>query len=378
MTTTPYVSVVVPVKNGGDILPRTLQAICDSELPRESWELIVVDDGSTDNTTIVAGAFADLVIRIGGRSHGPAYARNRGVERARGEVIAFFDADVLVRPDALGRIAAVFANQPDVAAIFGAYDDAPAAPGFVSQYRNLLHHYTHGQNPGDAHTFWGACGAVRRRVFLDAGMFDEWRFSRPQVEDIELGLRIRGAGHRIVLHPEIQVKHLKCWTLWGMIKTDFKDRGVPWTRLLVEAGDLLSVKEERTRVLNLNVRERMNTMLVWLAIALVLIGPSLARPVFLVAAAVAVGPVLWANRALYSWFERHRGFVFALGVLPLHLLYYVIAGVSVIWGSAVNAIIGEPRPDPAIEAFSEIGLKTWPPVPLNPKRPANQVVIPNE
>lgn len=378
MTTTPYLSVIVPVKNGGDMIRRTLQAICDNELPRESWELIVVDDGSTDNTSVVAGAWADLVIRIGGRSHGPGYARNRGVERARGEIIAFFDADVLVQPDALARIARVFVTQPDVAAIFGAYDDTPAAPGFVSQYRNLLHHYTHEQNPGDAHTFWGACGAVRRRVFVEAGMFDEWRFSRPQVEDIELGLRIRDLGQRIVLHPEIQVKHLKTWTLWGMIKTDFTDRGVPWTRLLVERGDLMSVREERTRVLNLNVRERVNTVLVWLAIVFVVAAAWFGRPVILGVAAASVVPVLWTNRALYAWFEQRRGFRFAIGVLPLHLAYYVINGISVIWGSLVNAIVGEPRPDPAVEAFSEMGVQTWPPVPLNPKRPATPVVIPTE
>lgn len=378
MTKSPYVSVVVPVKNGSDILPKTLQAICNSELPRDAWELIVVDDGSSDNSSLVAAAYADLVIRIGGRSHGPAYARNRGVERARGEVICFFDADVLVRPDTLGRIVQVFAREPDVSALFGAYDDSPAAPGFVSQYRNLLHHFTHGQNPGDAHTFWGACGAVRRKTFLAAGTFDEWRFARPQVEDIELGLRIRALGERIVLRPEIEVKHLKAWTLWNMIRTDFKDRGVPWTRLLVEHGDLLSVKEERTRVLNLNIRERINTVLMWLAMAVAVAALVLHRPLVLLAAAAVVVPVLWVNRTLYSWFERQRGFVFAFGVMPLHLMYYVINGVSVIWGSSVNMLVGEPRPDPAIEAFSEIGLQTWPPVPLNPNRPSAPVVIPTE
>ena len=378
MTKSPYVSVVVPVKNGGDILPKTLRAICESDLTRDAWELIVVDDGSTDNSSLVAAEYADLVIRIGGRSHGPAYARNRGVERARGEVICFFDADVLVHPDTLGRIVQVFAREPGVSALFGAYDDAPAAPGFVSQYRNLLHHFTHGQNPGDAHTFWGACGAVRRTTFMAAGMFDEWRFSRPQVEDIELGLRIRALGERIVLRPEIEVKHLKAWTLWNTIRTDFKDRGVPWTRLLMEHGDLLSVKEERTRVLNLNVRERINTVLVWLAMGLAGLALLLGKPLLLLAAAVMVAPVLWVNRALYSWFERQRGFAFAFRVLPLHLVYYVINGISVIWGALVNITVGEPRPDPAIEAFSEIGVQTWPPVPLNPKRPAAPVVIPTE
>jgi glycosyltransferase involved in cell wall biosynthesis len=378
MTKIPYASVIVPVKNGGAVLRRALAAICASDLPREAWELIVVDDGSSDQSAIVAGEYADLVIRLGRRSHGPAYARNRGVDRARGQVVAFFDADVLVQPDTLPRMLRVLATNPDVAALFGAYDDSPGAPGLVSQYRNLLHHYTHTQNPGDAHTFWGACGAVRRDVFLAAGAFDEWRYSRPQIEDIDLGLRIRAGGHRIVLRPEIQVKHLKVWTLRNMMRTDFTDRGVPWTRLLVEQGELVSVKEERARVLNLSVRERANTIIMWTALAAFAAMAVWRRPVFLVAALVALAWVLVDNRALYAWFWKSRGVLFSIAILPLHLAYYVIAGVSVLWGWTVNHVVGEPRPDPSIEAFSELGVETWPPVPVNRNRTPLSVSIPPE
>ena len=76
--------------------------------------------------------------------------------------MVFFDADVLVRPDTLTRYAVLFANEPTVAAAFGAYDDRPTEPGAVSQYRNLLHHFTHLSNAGEAYTFWAGCGAVRR------------------------------------------------------------------------------------------------------------------------------------------------------------------------------------------------------------------------
>src|SRR5439155_21804409 len=197
MTNRPYLSVVVPVKNGAAVLPRTLQAVADSELPRESWELIIVDDASTDDTVVIASTYADLVIRLTGQSHGPAYARNRGVERARGQCVVFFDADVVPHADTLSRIALIFANNPDIAAVFGTYDATPAAPGLVTQYRNLLHHFTHTNNAGEAHTFWAGCGAIRRHVFIEAGMYDEWRFPRPQVEDIELGHRICALGYRI-------------------------------------------------------------------------------------------------------------------------------------------------------------------------------------
>jgi len=177
----PYLSIIVPVKNGVSVLPTMLGNLVRSGLPRESWELIVVDDGSTDDSVAIASEYADLVIRLPGRSRGPGYARNRGVERARGECVVFLDADVVVRPDTLSRIAATMSSRPDVDAVFGAYCDEPAAAGVVSQYRNLLHHYTHDQEPGDAQTFWAGCGCVRRSVFMAVGMYDEWRFSRQQI-----------------------------------------------------------------------------------------------------------------------------------------------------------------------------------------------------
>jgi len=199
----PLLSVVVPAHNGTKVLPLSLPALAASDLPRACWELIVVDDASGDATAEMAASYADLVVRLAGAPHGPAYARNRGVEVARGDVVAFIDADVVVHPDTLRRIAWQFANDPELGAVFGSYDDRPPSPGLVSQYRNLLHHYHHQENPGEAETFWAGCGAVRTSVFREAGMFDEWHYRRPSIEDIELGHRIRRLDRRILLRPEI-------------------------------------------------------------------------------------------------------------------------------------------------------------------------------
>ena len=121
-----------------------------------------MDDASTDATALIAAEFADAVVRLPDRPRGPAYARNRGVEVARGDIVVFVDADVCVHTDTLRRFTAVFANEPDVSAVFGAYDTQPEAPQLVSQYRNLLHHFVHSQSAGEAETFWAGCGAIRR------------------------------------------------------------------------------------------------------------------------------------------------------------------------------------------------------------------------
>ena len=355
----PYLSVVVPAHQGERVLPHSLAALRASTLPREAWELIVVDDGSVDSTDCVAAEHADTVVRLPGLPHGPAYARNRGFELARGEVIVFVDADVCVHPDTLARFASIFAAQPDVGAVFGSYDADPPAKGFVSQYRNLLHHYHHQINAGDAQTFWAGCGAIRAEVFAAAGMYDEWHFPRPQIEDIELGNRIHELGHRILLRPEIQCVHLKRWTLRGMLVTDLSDRGVPWARLLVAQGSTLKSKS-----LNLKTREKICTALVWCMLLFVAANAWFVQLDLLLAALLCLSPVLFLNRRLYAFFERARGFRFALGVVPLHVLYYCLNGVAAAYGWFLHELVGGPVPDPTVEAFAEVGLKTWPPVPV--------------
>ncbi len=359
MTALPFrLSVIVPVHQGAVVLPKSLGALVESDLPRDEWELIVVDDASTDGTAAVAARYADTVVTLGRKPQGPSYARNRGVEAARGDVVVFIDADVCVHRETLRRFASVFAENPGFSAVFGSYDAAPPAPGLVSQYRNLLHHWVHQQNGGEAETFWAGCGAIRRNVFFEAGMYDEWHFSRPQIEDIELGHRLKELGHRITLAPEIQATHLKHWTLRNMLTTDLRDRGVPWTRLLIQRGIV-----SKSQSLNLRLIERVNTVLVWTAalFAIVALGFRDARWLLL---SVACGlPVLWFNRHLYAFFRRERGLWFAVRAIPLHLIYYFLNGIAVGWGWLVHHAVGEPQPAVAVEAFSEVGLQSWPPVP---------------
>ena len=354
----PSLSVIVPTHQGQDVLPRSLAALAASTLPRDAWELIVVDDASIDDSALVAAEFADTVVRLPGKARGPAYARNRGSELARGEVIVFVDADVCVHPDALARFAKVFATEPDVGAVFGSYDCDPPAQGFISQYRNLLHHYHHQRNRGEAETFWAGCGAVRAEVFAAAEMYDEWHFSRPQIEDIELGNRIHALGQRILLLPEIQCQHLKRWTLRGMLVTDLKDRGVPWARLLVAQGTPL-----QARLLNITTQEKICTALVCVMVILTAVAVVAQRIDVLHAALGCMIPVLVLNRRFYAFFERARGFWFAVRVVPMHMLYYCLNGIAAASGWFMQQLVGGPAPDPTIEACAEIGMKTWPPIP---------------
>ena len=360
--TAPSLSVIVPVYNGAGVLPACLAALMASGYRRDAWELIVVDDGSTDDSAAIAAGYADVVVRLPDRPRGPAYARNRGSEISAGEVLLFVDADVCVHPDVLERMAGLFAADPALSAAFGSYDANPAASGAVSQFRNLLHHHVHQMNPGEAETFWSGCGAVRHSALDDVQMFDEWHYSRPEIEDIDFGRRLRSRGHRIVLRPEIQCTHLRRWSLRGMLKVDFGCRGVPWMRILLQERILAEF-----HTLNTSYRERLCVMLALLAPITALAAVGL-RSAALGWSTVAMVTLLFAlNARFYAFLFRHRGIGLMLAAFPLHWLYYVTAGIAAIFGLIVHVMVGEPSAAPEVEAQEAIGFVTWPPCPHRPE-----------
>ena len=316
----PDISVIVPVHNAAHFLPATLGALRVSDLPRSRWELIVVDDSSTDRSVEVAAACADRIVGLTGGPRGRAFARNRGAEVARGGILAFVDGDVAVHTDALRRLMAIFAREPEISAVFGAYDLEPADPNLISQYRNLLHRYVHERDAGDASTFWTGCGALRAEVFFDCGGFDE---TLTTLEDIDLGYRLSACGHRIVLRPEIQGQHMKRWTLGSMIATDVWERGVPWLRMLMQR------RPGQAATLNIRMSERICTGVVGTGCVALILGLLSGAGAWLAAGAGLMGVALGINAPLFAWFARHRGWGFAIRTTPLRVLYYMLNGLSV-------------------------------------------------
>jgi len=247
----PCVSVVIPVFNGGTDLEKCLAAISASSYSVS--ECIVVDDASTDDMVIPAAErHGARVIRLD-QQCGPAMARNKGAEQASGEILFFTDADVLLHPDALGLAVHEFQAIPEISAVFGSYDDQPTEASFISQYRNLLHHWVHQTSAEEASTFWTGCGAIRRNVFMEMQGFSQ-DYARPSIEDIELGTRLRKSGHRIRLLKNMHGTHMKRWTFWNMVKTDIFHRGIPWMQLVLR-------NRQMTNDLNLDYKSRLATVL---------------------------------------------------------------------------------------------------------------------
>jgi glycosyltransferase involved in cell wall biosynthesis len=311
------ISIIVPVYNGGKNWTRVLDAL--AALNPAPDEILIVDDGSDDDSPQRARARGLSVLQTLTPRSGPAVARNLGARHARGDILFFLDADVLVAPDAIARVLVALADE-NVSAVFGSYDDAPDDATLISQYKNLQHHYVHQHSARDATTFWAGCGAIRRDVFLQLDGFAE-TYARPSIEDIELGYRLTNAGKKILLAPDLQVKHLKRWTLRSWLASDIRDRALPWSELLARQNKV-------ARDLNLNAASRWSALLCWFGVFC--FGAAFFFPALWFVVAGVIVALVALNFEFYRFLYEKRGAWFALRALPLHWLYFLYS--SAIFG----------------------------------------------
>ena len=309
----PDISIVVPVHNGAATLRSALEALQSAPGPRR--ELIVVDDGSTDSSAAIAELMGLRVVKHAQR-RGCGEARNTGVKHTTAQILVFVDSDVAIAPDALERIVSFLAENPNYAAVFGSYDSKPGDPGFVSQYRNLLHRFIHQNGKRDAETFWTGLGAVRRAAFQTVGGF---RKNCTPIPDVLLGLDLSDAAFRIRNDPDLVGKHLKPWSMRTMVTTDVFLRAVPWTLIILARGQF-------TNDLNTSLRYRIGVVATNVAVASLLM--AFFTPPFFAIAALALFTTLFANGQLLGHFWKERGPLFALRVVPMHIVHQLCSSVG--------------------------------------------------
>ena len=316
--------VVVPAYNAAWCIDACLQGLREAgfDLARE---VTVVDDGSSDNTVQIVQEAGALLLSHE-ISRGASTARETGAKAQTAGIYIFIDADVIVGPSTKTQIVGAF-HSPEIAAVFGAYDDQPSAPGWVSQYRNLLHRYVHLTGAGISKTFWTGLGAVRRSVYEEVGGFNP---EQRMMEDVELGLRISGAGHKILLAPEINGTHLKQWGWFNMIKTDLFDRAIPWTELLLRQANTF-------KDLNLSSDRKVAAVFaVGIGTGLV---SALFHPLGLVVLILSLAGFIALSWSFLTWLARLRGLGFAaFSVLP-HIVHNwcAVAGFAYV---KLNASLG--------------------------------------
>lgn len=204
----PTVSIVIPVKDRAGELQRCLASLAALSYPLEKIQIIVVDDGSSDESPLVARRAGALVVPSGGTGRGPAAARNAGTRRATGELLAFIDSDCIASPGWLDELVPSFAD-PAMAAVGGRVDGM-CLDSAVDRYESAMSSLCLGSrqrtgNSGNDTFYLPSCNLlVRRSAFLAAGGFkDEMHVG----EDVDLTWRLRDSGWTIAYLPVGRVNH---------------------------------------------------------------------------------------------------------------------------------------------------------------------------
>ncbi|MDF1554570.1 MAG: mycofactocin biosynthesis glycosyltransferase MftF [Deferrisomatales bacterium] len=204
----PTVSVVIPVMDRAGELRRCLSSLQRVRYPAARLQVVVVDDGSRDDSAAVAEELGATVVSSGGRGQGPAAARNRGAAAAHGELLAFIDSDCTASPGWLIELVDRFRDR-EVAAVGGCVQGMHVATR-LDRYEAVMSSLSLGRRErcgqqGDDTFYLPSCNLlVRRAAFRAAGGF---RGGMQVGEDVDLTWRLRDLGWKIVYSPRGWVWH---------------------------------------------------------------------------------------------------------------------------------------------------------------------------
>ena len=184
----PFFSVVIPAYNREHLIERTLASVFAQNRP--DLEVIVVDDGSTDDTREVVRRYGDRVTLLTQENQGPGAARNAGIREAQGEYVAFLDSDDLWFPWTLDVYETAIRDHQQPAFVAGSpflFTDADAVEG-VEEHSPQATYFPDYYASGDAWRWWGVSSFVVRREALQAvgGFSDRWI----NAEDADLAMRL--------------------------------------------------------------------------------------------------------------------------------------------------------------------------------------------
>ncbi len=307
----PLVSVIIPAHNAESTLEACLQGIERSTI--QPLEVLVICDGCTDGTDDIARRHGVRVLH-NQEQQGASYARNVGARAAHGELFFFIDADCVVQPDTLAL--GLEAVSDGVQVMFGSYTPETSARGFLAQFKNCQHHYTHQKGRPVQTSFWSGCGAIRREAFERIAGFD---VTLQACEDIEFGWALTQAGYEVRLIKAMQVEHLKVYSLAGLIRSDFRARAIPWTRL-IRAG--------RSELGKLNTARDGVWATAWTGAFWFSVAAAFLSSAWVAAAVIALTAVAWHSRGLLGFISASRGSWFILRSLAALVMHFTICGAG--------------------------------------------------
>ncbi len=308
-------SIVIPTYNASRFMPGLLDSIFRNAV--DDTEVIIVDDCSTDDTVEIARRYATRVILMS-ENGGPARARNKGVDAARGDIIFFLDSDVVVLDGTIEEVKRCFERDPSLNCVIGVCSTEPLNNGFVPRYMAMFE-YIHllGTPDNRVSVFAPRCGAIKKDLFQKIGGYDE-AYRGADVEDFELARRINRED-KIILNPNIQVRHQFVNNFPEALKNYFK-RAVMWIHLFLREKQFDNAGPTAPS-------NGIAAVCAFFSFFSLLVIPFIPAAVYTFVFFVIV--FLFANVKWLTFMRRDAGFLFALKALVLNY----ILGIDIIIAS---------------------------------------------
>lgn len=316
------ISIIIPVFNASAAINETLSHLFASHY--NNFEVIIVDDASTDDSVEVAGRFPVKIVKLD-RNSGAAAARNKGSLQAIGEILFFIDSDVWVKNNTLELIEKAFSDPHNPAAIIGAYTPEQPIASFYSHFQNFYTFYNHDkcqkETRGLVSWFWTACGAIKRDVFLKMDGFREI-YTGASAEDMDLGYRLSDENYPIILDKKIEVTHAHFHSMKSILRNNFK-KAAAWGELYLRKNIAGKYKHGFT-----SSRNYVTMLLVALSAIFLVISPfsfhcfmGLLLILFLIAV---------VNREFYHLIATKKDYLFAAKAFLFHIIATFAAGLGAI------------------------------------------------
>ncbi len=305
------VSVIIPNHNGSAFAETCLKALFDAEA--RPFEVIVVDDCSTDNSADIISRYPCSLIRL--EKHGGASkARNTGAKNSRGSMLLFIDMDCVVQKDTV--LHAVNAYEKNRDCVTGgsytpiAYDDT-----FFSTFQSIFINYSEFRNPEPDYIASHAM-VIGRDLFEKSSGFPE-DFG-PIIEDVEFSHRLRRAGVRLITDRSILVQHIFNYDLMKSLKNAFR-KSKYWTAYSIGNRDLTADSGTASLQLKLTVA---CSCLAWLLFVCFVLT---SRSLFLAGMVIIFVISLAAGGSLIRAFFREKGLIFGVTAALYYSLVYPLA-----------------------------------------------------
>jgi glycosyltransferase involved in cell wall biosynthesis len=316
------VSVIIPNYNGAMTIDKCLAAVLSSDYPE--YEVIVVDDGSTDRSVEIIEGFPCKLVKLDRRS-GASRARNAGAGSSSGEILFFMDSDCLVRQDTVSKAVETIKGKSKLVA-GGTYTWEPVDDHFFSFFQSIFIHYSETRNSEPDYIASHAM-VIERSLFESSGGFPEDFL--PILEDVEFSHRLRRQGCALAMNPDILVRHIFNFTLIKSLRNAFR-KAMFWTIYSMGNKDLMSDSGTASRELKIN--------------GACLLASAVFVPLFLVSGEKVFFFMLFLtaffniflSRGLVKAFYRTKGISFACAATIYYMTLYPLAAGA----GALSGVLG--------------------------------------